>query len=151
MKNVELTSLETYCRAWREYDKIWLSFVKACHISPAEFDVLIALCNGYSTQTDICEFLLMQKQTVNSAVKKLVNRGLVRLEMLEEDHRNKKIIATEAGQKFIEERINLFCEAGENAWNALLPEEHSAIIAISEKYNQLLAKELQPFIEDPAQ
>lgn len=150
MKKQRNTSFKRYCLTWREYDKLWLSFVKACRISAAEFDVLIALCDGYSTQTEICEFLLMRKQTVNSAVKKLTDRGLVRLEMLAEDHRNKKIIPTEAGYEFIGDKVEFFLEAGENAWNAISAGERSEIIALSEKYNRLLEKELQSFFEERA-
>lgn len=102
---------------------------------------------GCSTQTEISEQLYMHKQTTHSALKQLIKKGLARLEAKENNLRTKQIFLTDAGIQFAEKYIDSMLRIEERAWTTLETEERKQLIRISQKFNQLLAAELQQSLQ----
>ena len=115
-------------------------FAKATGLSEAEYWALVMINEGCSTQTEICEQLSMNRQTIHSACKQLAKKGLVELAAKEENLRTKQITLTEAGRLFIERQIDGILRAEERAWEAFSKEEQAALVSLSFQYNRQLEK-----------
>lgn len=135
-------SIEAYRTVCKDLDRIWSRFSKDCDLSEAEYWTLLMIREGCSTQTEISEQLYMHKQTIHSALKQLIKKGLARLETKENNLRTKQILLTEAGIQFVEKYIDSMLRIEERAWTALETEERQQLILISQKFNRLLASEL---------
>lgn len=140
-------SIESYRIAYKEYEDIYCALAKTCGISEAEYWTLLMVFEGITQQTEISEQLLLSKQTVNSACMKLIKRGYIRLETVENNLRTKQIILTESGKIFAEENISCLSKAEECAWNELSAEERSMLLEITWKFNRLMKSKLKNRIE----
>ena len=98
---------------------------------------------GVSTQSDISEQLCMSKQTINSAFRQLVKKGLVRLEAIENNLRTKQIILTDFGAQFIKKHIDSVLQLEETVWYMMPEEERAALTRLTQKYNALIKAELK--------
>ncbi|MDO4544853.1 MAG: MarR family transcriptional regulator [Bacillota bacterium] len=141
-------SLETYYAISKEYDKLWVTFAKSCGLSPAECGVLFSLREGLNTQSEICEELSMAKQTANSAIKKLTDKGLILLEASKDDMRAKRITFTQAGEAFAVRNIDAINAVEEGIWAKMTAEEKESLIRISQKYNRLFKQALEEFLNN---
>lgn len=140
-------SIEIYWETYKDLDRIYAKFAKACGLSDGEYWTLIMIKEGCSTQTEIRDQLSMNKQTIHSAIKQLVKKGLIRLEIKEDNQREKQILFTEEGQDFITRYIDSTLQLEKNAWNAMDEKEQRHLITISQKYNALLESELEKYLK----
>ena len=93
-------TIEAYRAGYKDLDRIWSVLSKTCGLSDAEYWSLLMIREGALTQHEISERLFMSKQTVNSAFRQLVKKGLVRLKAQEDNLRVKQIVLTEEGERF---------------------------------------------------
>ncbi|WP_343208563.1 MarR family winged helix-turn-helix transcriptional regulator [Anaerolentibacter hominis] len=140
-------SLEEYRAAYKDLDRIWSLFSKACGLSDAEYWALLMVWEGCTTQSQISEAMYMSKQTVHSALKQLVKKGIVRLEIKETNMREKQIVLTDTGRPFAQKYIGGMLQLEENVWAALSEEEREQLITLSKKYNSLLEANLQEYLD----
>lgn len=77
----------------------------------------LSLLGGGCTQKDICESSFLSKQTVNSAIKKLLADGHIYLE--KGRGRSTHIYLTESGDKLVDEKIRPVMEMEARAFSAL--------------------------------
>lgn len=94
--------------------------------------------DGVCTQRDISEQLSMSKQTVNSAFRQLIKKGLVRLETVENNLRTKRIFLTDLGIQFAEQHIDSILRLEEQIWDTMTEEERSTLTKLTRKYNDLM-------------
>jgi DNA-binding MarR family transcriptional regulator len=138
-------SIEAYRATCKDSESIYAQCAKCCGLSEAEYWILLMLHEGVDTQSGISEQLFISKQTVNSACKQLIKKGLVHLETLEHNLRTKKIVFTEAGTAFVEEHISSVDRIEETVWNMMPAEERMMLIHLTRKYNRLMKAELQQY------
>lgn len=96
---------------------------------------------GVYTQSGICEMTSLPRQTVNSALKKLVAAGYLSLCPLPSG-RSKEVVITPSGRKLMEEVITPVFKAEDRAIEALDEEELKAFLETFEKLNSNLKREL---------
>ena len=78
-----------------------------------------------------------------TAIKQLVKKGLIRLETKEDNQREKKILLTKEGEDFIRNHIDGMIQLEKKAWDMMRNEEQEQLIALSQRYNDLLESELE--------
>ena len=116
-------TIEAYRAGYKDLDRIWSVLSKTCGLSDAEYWSLLMIREGALTQHEISERLFMSKQTVNSAFRQLVKKGLVRLKAQEDNLRVKRV------------------------WMELPAEERVLLTRLTRKYNGLLNAELQKHLK----
>lgn len=140
-------SIEVYWETYKDLDCIYAKLAKVCGLSEGEYWTLIMIKEGCSTQSEIRDQLPMNKQTIHSAIKQLIKKGLIRLEIKEGNQREKQILVTEEGQDFIKRYIDSMLQLEKNAWNAMDKEEQRYLIRVSQRYNTLLESELEKYLK----
>ena len=102
--NIE-TARKSYYDYWYGMTKIYEDWAQKYHMSGNSMFILQIIWeySGKVTQKDICEALLLPKQTVNSILKTYEKSKWVSFEALESDRRNKAVFLTEAGEKVCSE------------------------------------------------
>lgn len=95
------------------------------------------------TQKDICESWSYSPQTVNSALKILETRGLVKLEPLPENRKSKQIFLTNAGYTLAEQVVVPLVNAESEAFALLKPQEQQEYVRLSQKYATILKEKIK--------
>lgn len=122
------TQTARFNAAWNRVNAVYESFARRQGSSFSGMLVFahIAQAEG-CTQKEICERALLNKQTANSIVKALRDRGLVELKPLKSDRRSKGIFLTEEGLRFAEKTVGRIAEAERIAMSSLPPELREAL------------------------
>ena len=94
------------------------------------------------TQAELCEFLAEPKQTVNSALKKLVAEGYLALSS-GADQRSKLVQLTPKGEQLACERVDRIPKAEAAALRAMRPEDRAAFICLTRQYRLLLEQQFR--------
>lgn len=118
---------------------------KKFEISETTILILYAIrasVNGV-TQKEIIEEYLLPKQTVNSAMKKLLDEGKVFVS--EKNGREKRFLLTKEGIEVASKSADLILEAEKKAFFSFTVNEQEAIITLLEKYNSRLEDEMNRF------
>ena len=93
------------------------------------------------TQKEICDDWYENKQTINSAAKKLAEEGIIDIAPSPENFREKLLVFTEKGKFLAMRTVRKLIEAERNAFNALSEDEQNEAIRITQKYNEILKNE----------
>ena len=130
--------IEALNDAIKEVGTAYDLLAKAAGLSDPEFWSLDLIWHGAQTQREIAERLYLSPQTLNSAFKLLVKKGLVELEPFPEDQRRKRAVLTPAGRALVAERV-LPLEAVEaRAWAMLAREEQAELIRLTRRFGAVL-------------
>lgn len=138
----ENDNLIAFREALMEFDAVYARFAKKCGLSETEYWSLLFISEGIVTQSEISEKLSLSRQTLNSAFKQLVKKGLVRLETLENNQRVKNAILTTEGQNFVNTNIVRMQKLEEKAWKSMAKEDRSALIRLICRYSSLIEASL---------
>ena len=93
------------------------------------------------TQKEICNDWLVNKQTVNSAAKKLIEEGYIDIAPSPENSREKLLVFTENGKFLAMRTVGKLIEAERRAFEGLSEEEQNEAIRITQKLYEILKKE----------
>ena len=117
-------------------------------LSDSAFWVLYCLCHPepLRTQNDIARQVGLPKQTVHSAVSRLLEMGYVRLEQMAVAGNNKQILLTEQGRAFCRQHIAPVQAAEEQAFNRLPEAEQETYLALSFKHSRFIREELRTLL-----
>ena len=137
------TRLESFRNVSMEFDFVYGMLAKACGLSGTEYWALILICEGVGTQREISEKLSLSRQTLNSAFKLLIRKGLVRLEHFERDQRSKRAVLTEEGNRFVDTTIARTRRLEEQAWQTMTEGEQAALIRLTHQFSTALRQSLQ--------
>ena len=140
----ESTSLDALNEAFMELDRAYDQLAKSCGLSEPEYWSLVLIRHGVETQREISERLTLSPQTINSAFKLLVKKGLVHLEPFAHDQRSKRAALTESGRVFAAERVAPLEEVEAQAWDTLSQEEHAALIRLIRQFSTAMTSRLPP-------
>ena len=86
----------------------------------------------------------MSRQTLNSAFKQLVKKGLIVLEPYEDNQRTKRAVLTPSGDRLVEEQVTRMNRIEEQAWEKFSQEESEALARLTRKYTDVLGEILEP-------
>ena len=93
------------------------------------------------TQKEICRDWLVNKQTINSAAKKLSEEGIIDIAPSPENLREKLLVFTEKGKFLAMRTAGKLVAAEKNAFSRLSEEEQAESIRISLKHYEILKEE----------
>ncbi len=134
------TSLDALNEAFMELDRAYDQLAKSCGLSEPEYWSLVLIRHGAETQREISERLTISPQTINSAFKLLVKKGLVRLEPFAHDQRSKRATLTEAGRAFAADRVAPLEAVEAKAWDTLSHAEHAALIQLIRRFSTAMTE-----------
>ena len=141
MKN----SYEEFEEKRRELEEVYDKSMGIFGLSKGAFMVIYTL---YSlerpcTQKEICEDWHENKQTVNSAVKKLIEEGIIDIAPSPENLREKLLTFTEKGKFLAMRTVKKLIDAEKTAFGKLTEEEQKEAARITGKFCELLKKEFE--------
>ena len=142
-QNTTADSLKLFRETTMELDKIYSLFSKSCGLSEPEYWSLLLIYEGVVTQSKISEKLSLSRQTLNSAFKQLIKKGLVYLKPYENDQRTKEAILTDKGIDFVEKNLIFMHRTEEQAWQKMTREEQNTLAELSGKFRDLLKEVLE--------
>ena len=135
-------SMDAFRDASMEFDSAYGLLAKSCGLSGTEYWALILIHEGVETQREISEQLSLSRQTLNSAFKQLIRKGLIQLSPLEHDQRSKRALLTQEGRRFVESTIARTRRMEEQAWQTLTREEQADLIRLTRQFSSSLRQSL---------
>lgn len=129
------------CKVLQEFDRISNSINEFYHeitlkqgLSDSAYAILqaILILGDGCTQTEIYKYCCLNKQTVNSSVKKLKEDGLI--EFSKGIGREVRIHLTSYGEKIIEEKILPIEQAESNVFEEMTVAEQQELLRLMNKY-----------------
>ncbi len=95
------------------------------------------------TQQELCRQCFFPKQTVNTAITRLIENGYMTLEVIPGTRNQKKILLTGKGTELAERTVGQLIEAEKRAYAALTPEELQAYLAMATRLTAALREETE--------
>ena len=136
-------SLKAFRETTMELDNLYSIFSKSCGLSEPEYWSLLLIYERVVTQSKISEQLFLSRQTLNSAFKQLVKKGLIVLEPYENNQRTKRAILTAKGHSLVEKQVVNMHRIEEQAWMKLNEEERNTLAGLTRKFADALSDMLQ--------
>lgn len=148
MNDKLILELEIFNEQYNKLDDIYHQLAKYSGISDTAFWIIYAIQENKKsyTQRDICKLWSCSKQTINSALKNLEKEELIKLEYIT-NNKDKQILLTEKGHKYIEKNIIPLMQAEQEAFGRLKETERKQLLNIMEKYIIQLYKETDAIIK----
>lgn len=142
----QLTQLN---RLYKEIDDIYHNISSEMGISDSAMIILYGLRHAGRpcTQKELCETWYVKKQTVHSAINKLIQSGYVRMEPLPENPRIKLANLTEKGFEFSEKTVIPLLNAEQAAFDRLTTEEREMLLALTQKQVNFMHEEAKKLLE----
>lgn len=145
MENMTSDPLALFNQLYKEMDEIYHQYAKRQGISDTALWLLYSLYEdgaGY-TQRELCSAWHYPPQTINSALKNLVNQGYIQLKPVEGNQKNKRIVLTEAGKELMREVIFPLIRAEKRTFQRLEKSERDTLLSLTHKYVSLLKSEVK--------
>ena len=145
MEHMTNDPLALFNQLYKEMDEIYHQYAKRRGISDTALWLLYSLYEdgaGY-TQRELCSAWHYPPQTINSALKSLVNQGYIQLKPVEGNQKNKRIVLTEAGNEMMQEIISPLIRAEKRTFQRLEKSERDALLSLTHKYVSLLKSEVK--------
>ena len=128
----------------KELAGVYQEAVLRLGISVNEFWIWYTLISldGEHSQQDICKLWSLSKQTVNTIVSRMVQKGYVCLEAVPGTRNRKRILLTSSGEAYGRTVVAPITQAESRAIDELPKEDRLACAAVLGKYAQFLKKEI---------
>ena len=135
-------------RLYNENGQLYHRLARACGLSDCAFWLLYTLREeeGPLTQTQLSEILCLPRQTVNSALKRLVEEGCLRLEAVDGNLKNKQVMLTDRGEELLRSSVDLVFRLEENASARLTEKERTALLSLGKKLMNAFRAETDHFL-----
>ncbi|GEM_PF-144666 len=132
-------------RQQKAQDSIYHKVAVKFGLSDTALWILYILSDGGEehTQQELCRQCCFSKQTVNTAISKLVKDGFVTLEVLKTSRKQKKIILTESGRELADSTAVRLRQAEIKAYEKLSEEELKIYLDISSRLTRFLRVETE--------
>lgn len=136
--------LKMYNQICKEMDIVYHNYAKKCNLSDMAYWILYSIAENdeYFTQRDFCKDWFFAPQTVNSALKDLEKKGIICLEAVSGNKKNKLIKPTENGKKFIERFILPLIDTERESFASLSKEECELMLSVTKKYVSILKEKV---------
>ena len=129
------------CRMHKEEDGLYRRLARQFGLPDSAFWVLYALeASGKPvTQAEVCNYLSLSKQTVNSGLKQLEQEGYIQL--TNGPGRRKYLGLTDQGKQLTTRTVRPVLAVEERAFLGLAEAERASLLALERKYLSLLSRE----------
>ena len=141
-------ALAAYNELYKEQDDLYRAAARGFGLSDCAFWVLYALREAERpmTQSDVCAAVYQPKQTVHSALKKLIGEGCLRLAE-GRDRRSKYLVLTERGEALVHRTVDPVMAAETAAMDTLTEAERTQFLSLCRRYNTALRQYLPRAVE----
>lgn len=144
MKDFINGPLAEYNQLYKEMDEIYHLYAKKHGVSDTVLWLMYSLYlnDAENTQREICSAWHYPPQTINSALKRMEKQGLILMDAVPGNQKNKLIKLSEKGREMIEKAIAPLVEAEQKAFRGLNTNEKTALFSLTRKYTQLLRSQI---------
>ena len=127
-------------------EEIYRAVAKSFGLSDCAFWILYCMRQSEEkvTQKDICSFIYQPKQTVHSALKKMVEDGLIEVGDYN-GKRHKYVTLTEKGEAFSKKTIDLVLAEEIAIFEDMDVSEREIAMKLLEKYSDSLSRRMSKF------
>lgn len=138
-----------YNQLAKELDGLYHLYARKSGLSDTAFWILYSVEESQSvyTQKELCEDWSYSRQTVNSALKKLVAQGIIELRPLLDNRKNKQIVLTEAGKALVRDVISPLIEAEKNGFIRLGDQDADEFLRLTRRYLDLFYEEISQVLK----
>ncbi len=135
---------ETINQQMKAFVGIYQDAIRCYKISENEFWIwyTLIMIKGEHSQQDICSIWSLPKQTVNTIITHMVQKGLATLEVVSGTRNRKAIHLTEAGKKYGESIVMPISKAERGAFEKLPKEDRIAFVGAFGRYIAILREEI---------
>ncbi len=149
MKSSTIFVLTVFNQAHKKMNVLYHNYAKAIGLSDSAFWLLYSLYEHGDpcTQKELCEAWFYAPQTINTALKFLEEKGLISLEFIPGNKKNKQIFFTKDGDNLVENKIAPLVRAEERSFDRLDEDEREILLALTQKHIGLLEEELNQINE----
>ena len=139
-------ALVTFNATINGYDEIYRAVAKSFGLSDCAFWILYYLRQSKEkvTQKDICSFIYQPKQTVHSALKKMVDDGLIEVGDYN-GKRHKYVTLTEKGEAFSKKTVDLVLAEEIAIFEDMDVSEREIAMKLLAKYSDSLSRRMGKF------
>lgn len=130
---------------YQEVGRLYYEISRGCGVSETAYWILvdIVIAGGSCPQGSIATCHSLSRQTVSSAMRSLVTRGLVTLERDENNRRSKIVTLTSEGRAFCEREVSPALQAEQRAFESLSPHDRAGLVALVRRYVMAIDEEMQ--------
>ena len=134
MKSNAVSDFKEYTYMHSEIGALYHDSALRAGLSDSVMNILytIETFGAECTQSNICRLTGISRQTINSAIRKLENEGILYLEA--ESRKNKPIRLTEKGQALVNEKVLPVIAAEQAIFDSWPEEERQMLLALTRKY-----------------
>ena len=145
MKDPIAAQLAAFNQLYKEMDEIYHVYAKEQGISDTVFWILYSLYENNSSyiQKELCSEWHYPPQTVNSALKSLEKQGIISLEAVPGNKKNKLVSLTEHGLTLTQRVIARLTDAERNAILSMTADERRTLLSLTEKYTEFLRRHVR--------
>lgn len=145
MKDPIAAQLAAFNQLYKEMDEIYHVYAKEQGISDTVFWILYSLYENNSSyiQKELCSEWHYPPQTVNSALKSLEKQGIISLEAVPGNKKNKLVSLTEHGLTLTQRVIARMTDAERNAILSMTADERRTLLSLTEKYTEFLRRHVR--------
>lgn len=149
MEDKIIDQMILYNQLAKELDGLYHLYARKSGLSDTAFWILYSVEESQSvyTQKELCEAWSYSRQTVNSALKKLVSQGMIELKPLADNRKNKQIILTETGKELVAKVISPLIEAEKSGFIRLGDQDADEFLRLTKKYLDLFHEEIEQILK----
>ena len=148
MKFKRTRALKEFDSLYKMIDDIYHEIALSMHLTDSAFIILYCLLelgDGCS-QKDICKLYSISKQTINSSVKSLEDKGfLIRKAGVGRDIH---LYFTEFGKRFADQHIGPVIDMENETFACMKPSECEQLLSLTRKYVQILQEHTDQYLAD---
>lgn len=137
--------LAVFNQVYKEMDEIYHLYAKQHGISDTALWLMYSLYQSETayTQREFCSDWHYPPQTINSALKNFEKQGIIELQSIPDNQKNKLIVLTQKGKDWAEKIISPLILAERRSFQGMKKEERDALLVLSKKYVDLLRSEIE--------
>ncbi len=131
-----------------EIDNLYHAIALNFGLSDSVMNILYILSyeNGKAPLSFICRYSGLQKQTVNSALRKLEGEGLIKLESI--NGKEKSVLLTEKGKEKAKCTVDHLIEWENDIITSFDEKDFSLLLSMNEKYLNQLKNHLAQYMDE---
>lgn len=141
---------DRYTSGEKKVNEIYHRIAVQLNIPDSEMWTLFCICDTpdkMHTQNFIAEEMGLPKQTINSAINRLLKEDFIYMEKLPLARNNKQILLTEKGKDFCETYIFPLVNAEKKAFSRFGEKEKEIYLSLGIQHNQFRIDELQSLLD----
>jgi DNA-binding MarR family transcriptional regulator len=144
-KNEIIEQISIYYKSWFKINNIYHAWSRKHGIQDTVLFVLYVINETppYCTQNEICDKLILPKQTVSLILSDLEKKEYILRKLNPQDRRNKIVMFTEQGSKYAKDILEELKEVEVEAFSSISQDQRRAMIENFSLLSDLLSKSLK--------